>query len=100
MFCCISLSSQNSNFAKDVTFKPYVDISGYTSTKYKALTDGYVYWMNSTGLSRVYITDSSNNGFNVDAFQTANGFFVKKGLDLQIGNLSGTLNLARFLPIA
>lgn len=92
--------SQISNFTKDVTFKPYVDISGYTSTKYKVLTDGYVYWMNNTGLSRIYITDSSNNGFSVDANQFTNGIFVKKGLELQLGNLSGALNIARFYPIA
>lgn len=95
----INLDSQNSNLIKDNSFDTFIDLSSYTSTKYKTLHDGYAGLVNTTGTTRLYVTDSNNNGVAIDASQAYNAIFIKKGLYLQVGTLSGMLILARFFPL-
>ena len=98
-FVAVCAGSQNSNLIKDNSFDTFIDLSSYTSTKYKTLHDGYAGLVNTTGTTRLYVTDSNNNGVAIDASQAYNAIFIKKGLYLQIGTLSGTLTLARFFSL-
>ena len=95
-----AVTELNSAFSKHEFASGGVDISGTTSSnRYHTPSDGYVYLINTTGESRIFVLDANSDGIAIGVVKGVNSLFVKKGMYLEHLQLSGTTNMAKFIAL-
>ena len=83
-------------------FGAVVDLSSYTSDAYVTPTDGYLHLYAGTSASvigEVY-RDDNTKAFDLKVDNSRNAIYVKKGVKIKCGTVTGTGTVIEFVPYA